>query len=464
MLKLLRTILLQDAALLLYTPFYRQMLRHSSVFGSPIFLSETFRDKSDINGEALMTSDCKPMYGSMPHDTRLGKVRPALTGGATQQLASPRPGGSVNSPRLPRQGQLSGLAEAFPDPQNSVADEPASAKPSEKASSCRLSRLRQLKEQLEEDSPGLTDSAADKLATESDEASALRRMTRLRQLKEMLDDTQDTKRRRVEKASTPPARLEHAPARVPRMAFSQRSPDSGVRRISMPSPSASIYLVEDEDGNFVDKPREPQAILPGDGDPVGPMDWEALSFDFINDGALSNRTPESISDGAVPELDFAAAVPALPKAAPLLESDSDNMVSDVEALPASSDSLSAEPAVALAQVLGKVCQAQKLLLKPGLRIRKSMLKLHVFVKRIVALRAKTARSLVSGGVVDSNAVERMRELGMLLQRTKNILAKLEEMVGSNGDLLGELMSSGVEEALGNAAVLLSHPLSDSASH
>ncbi|KAJ2747205.1 hypothetical protein GGI20_000726 [Coemansia sp. BCRC 34301] len=488
MLKLLRTALLQDAALLLYTPFYRQMLMHSSVFGSPIFLSDTFRDKADICGEALMAADCMPMYATMPQDTRLGKVRPALAGNAAHPLASPRPGGGVGGCRLSRQGQASGSVEPLSDPPSGAAKQQhMSAEPGEDRNTSRLTQLQRLNERLEVDSPELSGGAADTPTTESDEEARLRRMNLMRQLQEEVDDTLVSKRRRIETAD-----FEPAPLRAQRMSFGQRTPDSGLQRRSpITSPSASIYLVEDEDGNFVDglrsnsvftqplshqqgvveastdpldKRRDLQVLSLDDGDPSSPMAWEATSFEFISDGVLSSHTPDSISDSAVPELDFTEAAPALPGAIPLLESGRNDMANDVEAPLAPGHTLSTEPAVALAQAVHKVCQAQRLLLDPGFKIQKLMFAIHTSVNRVVTLRAESACMLARGGVVSSHAVERMRDLGILLVRAKIALAKLWEVVRSNSDLLGEPTGDGVERALGCAFALLSPPAGRDTSH
>ncbi|KAJ2907495.1 hypothetical protein GGI21_003831, partial [Coemansia aciculifera] len=305
-LKLLRTTLIQDTALLLYAPLYRQMLMHSSVFGSPIFLSDSFRDKADALGEALMTSDCMPMYGSMPKDIRLGKVRPALVSGATHRLSSPRFDGHASSNRLSHQRQGSGVAGALSDMASSVADQSVLDVSSDNNSSRRLSLLQQLNKLVVANSHEQASSAAPNATAETDKEASLRRMSRLREIKERLVDVPDSKRRRVEEASPSPAKLGDFLVRMPPMSPSQSSPRASMRsQTALPSPSASIYLIEDEDGNFVDmpaadsaparplsfsqdiadatttpfdRPHELQGCLPVTNDPVNSVDWESTLF------------------------------------------------------------------------------------------------------------------------------------------------------------------------------------------
>ncbi|KAJ2251053.1 hypothetical protein GGI13_003941 [Coemansia sp. RSA 455] len=527
-LKTLRTTLLQDAALMLYTPFYRQMLRHSSVFGLPVFMSEKFRDKAEAAGEMLMTAECMPMYGSIPRDIRLGKVVPILrsstvrTGSnidtsrrrqsfqrqaseSTESLSDlansfadqptgDQPNEESGSSRVARLRGLSGLLDQSSGQPGVVAEQPVSNESSLEAKTRRLSRLRELNSQLCESSVHTDGIAEQSVSKEPSQEARSRRVSRLRELNAQLGEMPGAKRRRTEKDTTPSTKLECSLVPEPRVALSQHSTDtSSQRRNSMLSPSSSIYLIEDEDGNFVDMPgsdsvsAEPldheqdsvntiaagtsergmssdiQTILPNNGGSASPMDWENISYEFIADITLNSPTPESISEAAVPELDSAAETAHSPEPTLVLDRESKNAQSNIGAPQISSDAPAAEYAETLARTISELCKKKKLLLKPGIKLHKALFTMRIFVKRIMTLRTDTASTLVLNGVVDGQAVERMRRLNTWLHRTKETLAKLEEMVGSNNDLLGELMGSGVEEAVGCAVALLSHLSHDNTS-
>ncbi|KAJ2818445.1 hypothetical protein GGI24_005092, partial [Coemansia furcata] len=331
MLKSLRTVLLQDAALMLYTPFYRQMLKHNSVFGLSVFMSDRFRDKAETAGEALMTAECMPMYGSIPRDIRLGKVLPALRYKPVRTPDCTESSKDVGRRRQSPQRQASESVITLPHSESDVAERPTSCESSEDASSLRAARLRELNEMLRQSpgqtgiasgpfvgngssqnvktrresrlrelnemlrqSPGQTgiasgpfvgngsnqnaktrrESRLRELNAQLDEASEQvniiveqpanevssqeaksRRLSRLRELDGQLGESPSAKRRRADNDATPSTKLECALVPEPRLARSQRNISSGPqRRISVMSPSTSIYLIEDEDGNFIDMP------------------------------------------------------------------------------------------------------------------------------------------------------------------------------------------------------------------
>ncbi|KAJ2866422.1 hypothetical protein GGH94_001541 [Coemansia aciculifera] len=534
MLKSLRTVLLQDAALMLYTPFYRQMLKHSSVFGLPVFLSDEFRDKAEAAGQTLVTVECMPMYGSMPRDIRLGKVVPILRIRAPRSPVCSGSSKDVSRRRQSLQRQASESAESLPDSADSVADQSTSGESNEEFSSGRvarlrelsgvlsqslgrtgvvaeqpvsnessleakarrMSRLRELNSQLGASSAQTNSIEEQQVNKESSQEARSRRVSRLRELNAQLGESPGAKRRRTEKDITPPTKLECSLVPEPRAALSQYSADaSSQRRTSMLSPSSSIYLIEDDDGNFVDMAggdnvstetldreqdsvdtvaaaaatsergmsNDIQAIFPGNGDSASPMDWEGIAYESLADITLNSPTPESISEAAVPELDSAAETAHSPGPTLPLSNESKDTQSNIEAPQISSDAPAAEYAEVLARTISELCKKRKLLLKPSIKLHKALFTMRIFVKRIVTLRTDTASTLVRNGVVDSQAVERMRKLNTWLHRTKEMLAKLEDMVGSNNDMLGELVGSGVEEAVGCAVALLSQLSGDDTS-
>ncbi|KAJ2791206.1 hypothetical protein GGI18_001299, partial [Coemansia linderi] len=439
-LKLLRTVLLQDAALMLYTPFYRQMLKHSSVFGQSVFLSDHFRDKVEAAGEALMTVECMPI--------KLGEELDSLS--------------------VARVRELNEMLDQLPRLADTVADQPWSGEPSKPTD---MSVAHPANEEPSQD-------PVSSRASFSKESSST------------VDELPTTKRRRTEANTVSSTMLRNVAAPKLHPVSNQRGNDnSSQRRESILSPSASIYLIEDEDGNFFDMPAvsgsfieildydegsdetvvatdglgkssDIQAIAPSDEGSSSPMDWEKISHEAVTDISFNIPTPKITPEAAVPESDSATEAAHFPEPTLPISSEGNDKLRKAEALQIPSDAPVSVYTTALAHNISELCRKKKLLLKSNIKLHKSLFAMRVFPKRITSLRAKTASALVKNGVVDIQAIEKMRKLNMWLHRTKEALAKLEEAVSSNNDLLCELMGSGVEEAVGCAVALLSQQSHD----
>ncbi|KAJ1740313.1 hypothetical protein LPJ58_006997, partial [Coemansia sp. RSA 1591] len=76
LLKTLRTVLLQDMAILCDIPFYRRMLRGTAVFSSDIFQSIQFVQSTDAIRKHSWNSDFLPLVENTPSDSRLARVVP----------------------------------------------------------------------------------------------------------------------------------------------------------------------------------------------------------------------------------------------------------------------------------------------------------------------------------------------------------------------------------------------------
>ncbi|KAJ2414423.1 hypothetical protein GGI10_002398 [Coemansia sp. RSA 2530] len=505
-LKLLRTVLLQDAALMLYTPFYRQMLKHSSVFGQSVFLSDHFRDKVEAAGEALMTVECMPMYSGTPRDTRLGRVVPAGRPIAARSPASTEPSADSGKRLRSLNRQISDLVKALPVPLSGVAGRHTSGKLGEELDSLSVARVRELNDMLDQ-SPRLADTVADQpwsgepskptdmsvahpANEEPSQDPVSSRASFSKESSSTVDELPTTKRRRTEANTVSSTMLRNVAAPKLHPVSNQRGNDnSSQRRESILSPSASMYLIEDEDGNFFDMPAvngsfieildydegsdetvvatdglgkasDIQAIAPSDEGSSSPMDWEKISYEAVTDISFNIPTPEITPEAAVPESDSATEATHFPEPTLPISSEGNDKLRQVEALQIPSDAPVSVYTTALAHNISELCRKKKLLLKSNIKLHKSLFAMRVFPKRITSLRAKTASALVKNGVVDIQAIEKMRKLNMWLHRTKEALAKLEEAVSSNNDLLCELMGSGVEEAVGCAVALLSQQSHD----
>ncbi|KAJ2490312.1 hypothetical protein IWW37_003269 [Coemansia sp. RSA 2050] len=524
-LKLLRTVLLQDAALMLYTPFYRQMLKHSNVFGQPVFLSDHFRDKAEAAGEALMTVECMAMYSGTPQDTRLGRVVPAArlpastepskdagwrvrslhrqTSDLVKALPVPlnstvdqhtggEPGESKPSLRVARAQGLYEMLDQSPVPADTVAERPHSSGSSMEAEICRLARLRERSSRPDEPSEP-TDMSVEQPAIEEPSHDPISsRASLLIQPGSIVEESPTAKRRRTEAGTVFSTKLKNKAApKLHTVSDQHGSDNSSQHHESILSPSTSIYLVEDEDGNFVDMPAgnssfieildhdqgsdetvvatdehgmssDIQASTPNDRDSSSPMDWEEIIYEMVTDITLNSPTPEVTSEAAVPELESAAETTHSPEPTLLISSESKDAMRKMETLQIPSDAPASEYATALADIISEVCNKKKLLLKPNIKLHKSLFAIRAFVKRIASLRAKAASTLAKNGAADIQAIEKMCKLNTWLHRTKEVLVKLEEMVSSNNDMLCELMGNGAEEAVGCAVALLSQLSHDDA--
>ncbi|KAJ2405312.1 hypothetical protein J3F80_004269 [Coemansia sp. RSA 2526] len=76
LLKMLRTVLLQDMAILCDIPFYRRMLHGTAVFSSDIFQSIQFVQSTDAIRKHSWNSDFLPLVENTPSDSRLARVVP----------------------------------------------------------------------------------------------------------------------------------------------------------------------------------------------------------------------------------------------------------------------------------------------------------------------------------------------------------------------------------------------------
>ncbi|KAJ2282723.1 hypothetical protein GGH14_001388 [Coemansia sp. RSA 370] len=81
LLKMLRTVLLQDMAILCDIPFYRRMLRGTAVFSSDIFQSIQFVQSTDAIRKHSWNSDFLPLVENTPSDSRLARVVPCAAFG-----------------------------------------------------------------------------------------------------------------------------------------------------------------------------------------------------------------------------------------------------------------------------------------------------------------------------------------------------------------------------------------------
>ncbi|KAJ1746763.1 hypothetical protein LPJ69_006405, partial [Coemansia sp. RSA 1752] len=73
---MLRTVLLQDMAILCDIPFYRRMLHGTAVFSSDIFQSIQFVQSTDAIRKHSWNSDFLPLVENTPSDSRLARVVP----------------------------------------------------------------------------------------------------------------------------------------------------------------------------------------------------------------------------------------------------------------------------------------------------------------------------------------------------------------------------------------------------
>ncbi|KAJ2139792.1 hypothetical protein IW136_002805, partial [Coemansia sp. RSA 678] len=76
LLKMLRTVLLQDMAILCDIPFYRRMLHGTAVFSSDVFQSIQFVQSADAIRKHSWNSDFLPLVENTPSDSRLARVVP----------------------------------------------------------------------------------------------------------------------------------------------------------------------------------------------------------------------------------------------------------------------------------------------------------------------------------------------------------------------------------------------------
>ncbi|KAJ2323692.1 hypothetical protein IWW51_003634, partial [Coemansia sp. RSA 2702] len=82
LLKILRTALLQDMAIMFDMPFYRRMLQGSTIMSSDIFHSLAFISSTDHIRDLSWSSDFLPLVESQPCDSRLPRVVPYTAGAA----------------------------------------------------------------------------------------------------------------------------------------------------------------------------------------------------------------------------------------------------------------------------------------------------------------------------------------------------------------------------------------------
>ncbi|KAJ2370694.1 hypothetical protein H4S01_000185 [Coemansia sp. RSA 2610] len=82
LLKILRTALLQDMAIMFDMPFYRRMLQGSTIMSSDIFHSLAFISSTDHIRDLSWSSDFLPLVESQPCDSRLPRVVPYAAGAA----------------------------------------------------------------------------------------------------------------------------------------------------------------------------------------------------------------------------------------------------------------------------------------------------------------------------------------------------------------------------------------------
>ncbi|KAJ2410873.1 hypothetical protein J3F80_000229 [Coemansia sp. RSA 2526] len=78
LLKMLRTVLLQDMAILCDIPFYRRMLHGTAVFSSDIFQSIQFVQSTDAIRKHSWNSDFLPLVENTPSDSQLARVVPCM--------------------------------------------------------------------------------------------------------------------------------------------------------------------------------------------------------------------------------------------------------------------------------------------------------------------------------------------------------------------------------------------------
>ncbi|KAJ2126370.1 hypothetical protein IW147_000118 [Coemansia sp. RSA 720] len=76
LLKMLRTVLLQDMAILCDIPFYHRMLLGTAIFSSEVFQSIHFVQSADAIREHSWNSDFLPLVENTPSDSRLARVVP----------------------------------------------------------------------------------------------------------------------------------------------------------------------------------------------------------------------------------------------------------------------------------------------------------------------------------------------------------------------------------------------------
>ncbi|KAJ1857061.1 hypothetical protein LPJ76_002021 [Coemansia sp. RSA 638] len=76
LLKMLRTVLLQDMAILCDIPFYRRMLLGTAIFSSEVFQSIHFVQSADAIRKHSWNSDFLPLVENTPNDSRLARVVP----------------------------------------------------------------------------------------------------------------------------------------------------------------------------------------------------------------------------------------------------------------------------------------------------------------------------------------------------------------------------------------------------
>ncbi|KAJ2225679.1 hypothetical protein EV180_003290, partial [Coemansia sp. RSA 518] len=81
LLKMLRTVLLQDMAILCDIPFYRRMLHGTAVFSSDVFQSIQFVQSTDAIRKHSWNSDFLPLVENTPSDSRLARVVPCAAFG-----------------------------------------------------------------------------------------------------------------------------------------------------------------------------------------------------------------------------------------------------------------------------------------------------------------------------------------------------------------------------------------------
>ncbi|KAJ2477929.1 hypothetical protein IWW56_004034 [Coemansia sp. RSA 2131] len=162
LLKMLRTVLLQDMAILCDIPFYRRMLLGTAIFSSEVFQSIHFVQSADAIRKHSWNSDFLPLVENTPSDSRLARVvpctafasldkRPTVTDAAISQapiaeiLVSVEPvGGSpktdlCNSKTTCTEPSKSVPSDAvLPSTEVSLAELPAAVLPNVEVSSAEL--------------------------------------------------------------------------------------------------------------------------------------------------------------------------------------------------------------------------------------------------------------------------------------------------------------------------------------